>query len=222
MMKTSALSSGLTLYLLQQDSSGAWIQTGIQSPTGTYDWRKYARTIITGPNAVQGYLKAYISSGYGTVWLDDVRLTDVFGGDQPVAFGGTVTSPGGVLTQTANTNGLNLVAKYINAGSAIKVETTLTDTTGSDRGVEVAFRLPLDIPGWTWDRDFVTPMAIATGTRYENLDTSLRRLDARPYPFELSLRHGTQRRGGLLAGLPHGPADEPNCLRRHAGVPRHL
>ncbi len=179
-------------------------------------------TVTTGPNAVQGYLKAYISSGYGTVWLDDVKLSDVFGGDQPVAFGGTVTSSGGVLTQTASTNGLNLSAQFTSVGSAIKVDATLTDTTGADRGVEVAFRLPLDIAGWTWDNDFVTPMTIASGTRYEKLDTYLRKSDARPHPFDLSLRHRTQLRGGLLAGRPHGPADGPIQLRRHAGLPGHL
>ncbi len=170
-MKTSGLSSGLTLYLLQQDSSGVWTQLGISSLTGTDDWRTYAKTIFTGPNAVQGYLKAYVSSGYGTVWLDDIRLNDVFGGDQPVAFGGTVASSGGVLTQTANTNGLNFTAKYTSVGSAIKVDATLKDTTGADRGVEVAFRLPLDIAGWTWDNDFVTPTTIASGIHYEKPDT---------------------------------------------------
>ncbi len=171
-MKTSGLSSGLTLYLFEQDSSGAWTKTGVPSLTGTNGWKAYAMTITTGPNTVQGYLKAYVYSGYGTVWLDDVKLSDVFGGDQPVAFGGTVTSSGGVLTQTASTDGLNLSAKFTSVGSAIKVDATLTDTTGADRGVEVAFRLPLDIAGWTWDNDFITPMTIDSGTRYEKLDTS--------------------------------------------------
>ena len=130
------------------------------------------------------------------MWLDDVKLSDVFGGDQPVAFGGTVTSPGGVLTQTANTNGLNLTAKFTSVGSAIKVDATLTDTTGTDRGVEVAFRLPLDIAGWTWDKDFVTPMTIASGTRYENPDTSTSqaRRSAIPIRFIPSPRYATPRR----------------------------
>ena len=170
-MKTSGLTSGLTLYLLEEDSSGNWTQMGVSSLTGTNGWKTYSKTIFTGPNAVQGYLKAYVSNGYGTAWLDDIRLNDVFGGDQPVAFGGSVSSPGGVLTQTASTNGLNFTAKYTNVGSAIKVDATLTDTTGADRGVEVAFRLPLDIAGWTWDNDFVTPVTIESGIRYEKPDT---------------------------------------------------
>src|SRR5262249_1009091 len=59
-------------------------------------------------------------------------------------------------------------------GSAIRADVTLTDTTGADRAVELSYRLPLDIPGWTWDQDFVTPMTIATGTRYENLDNTFK------------------------------------------------
>ena len=89
-----------------------------------------------------------------------------------MAFGGTVTSPGGVLTQTANTNGLSLTAKFTSVGSAIKVDATLKDTTGADRGIEVAFRLPLDIAGWTWNNDFITPVPIASGIRYERPHTS--------------------------------------------------
>ena len=87
-----------------------------------------------------------------------------------MAFGGTVTSSGGVLTQTASKNGLSLSAKFTSVGSAIKVDATVTDTTGADRAFELSYRLPLDIAGWIWDDDFVTPMTIASGTRYENLD----------------------------------------------------
>jgi IPT/TIG domain/S-layer homology domain len=169
-MKTSGLSQGLALYLLQQDSSGAWIQTGIPSATGTTGWQKYTVLVNTKPNATMGFIKAYVSSGYGTVWLDDVHLTEVFGGTSPAAFGGTVTSSGGVLTQSASHNGLSLNATYTNVGSAIRVDATLTDTTGADRGVELSFRLPLDIVGWSWDDNLITSTAITSNTRYEDLD----------------------------------------------------
>ncbi len=46
----------------------------------------------------------------------------------------------------------------------------MTDTTGADRAFELTYRLPLDVPGWIWDKDFVTPVTIASGTRYEYLD----------------------------------------------------
>ena len=171
-IKTSSLDGYLTVYLMQQDSSGVWTQTGVQSLTGTNDWHKHEMTVHTGPRAVSGYLKAYISSGYGSAWLDDVQLRNVFGGDMPVAFGGSVSSSGGVVTQTASGSGLSLSATFKSVGSAIKVDATLTDTTGADRGVELTFRLPLSIAGWTWDNDFVTPSTIVAGTRYTKLDSS--------------------------------------------------
>jgi hypothetical protein len=169
-MKTSGLSQHLALYFYQQDPSGAWVRTVVTSPTGTNDWTTYTVVVNTQPNAVQGYLDAYVSSGYGTVWLDSVSLTEVFGGVSPAAFGGTVTSSGGVLTQSASHNGLNLNATYTSVGSAIRVDATLTDTTGADRGVELSFRLPLDIVGWSWDDNLMTSTPIASNVRYEDLD----------------------------------------------------
>src|SRR5262249_45437764 len=170
-MKTSGLSSPLSLYLEQQDSGGTWSQIGIASATGTNDWKTYRQTFTTGPDTVQGYLKAYVSSGYGTVWMDDVHLVNVFDGNVPYHFAGSVTSSNGVVTQTASHDGLQLTAQFSNVGSAIRVDATLTDTTGTDRGIRLAFRLPLDIAGGTWDKDFVTPTAIESGTRYEFPDT---------------------------------------------------
>ena len=34
--------------------------------------------------------------------------------------------------------------------------------------MEVSFRLPLDVAGWSWDQDFVTSSVIQDGIRYEN------------------------------------------------------
>jgi hypothetical protein len=169
-IKTSGLSNGLTVYLIQRNASGAGIQTGLQSQIGTSGWTTKNLAITTRPDTVEGYLKIYISSGYGTAWLDDIQLTGVFGTNVPLAFGGSVSGSGGVLTQTASKNGFDLSATYTSVGSAIKVDATVTDTSGSDRTLELTYRLPLDVPGWTWDNDFVTPVTIASGTRYEYLD----------------------------------------------------
>jgi hypothetical protein len=94
-----------------------------------------------------------------------------------------VSSSGGVLTHSASVSGLNLSAKFSSVGSAIKVDTTLTSTTGTDRPVELSFRLPLNIPGWIWDNDLVTPMPIVSGTRYENLNTGFGPQNHSIYPF---------------------------------------
>jgi len=204
-IKTSSLNGYLFVYLMQQDSSGVWTQTGLQSLTGTNDWRKHEMTVHTGPHTVSGYLKAYISSGYGSAWLDDVQLRNVFGGDMPVAFGGSVSSSGGVVTQTASASGLSLSATFKSVGSAIKVDATLTDTTGDDRGVELTFRLPLSIAGWTWDNDFVTPSTIVAGSRYTKLDTNFSNQTLghthSTYPF--ATVHNAS--SAFAMGVPMGP-----------------
>ena len=89
-IKTSGLSNGLTVYLIQRNASGAGIQTGLQSTTGTSNWTTKNLAITTRPDTVEGYLKVYIASGYGTAWLDDIQLTGVFGTNVPLAFGGSV------------------------------------------------------------------------------------------------------------------------------------
>ena len=155
----------------------------------------------TGANAVTGYLKAEIYSGYGTVWLDDVQLSDVFGGEVPVAFGGSVTSDAGGLTQTASVNGLTLNARYTNAGTAIRVDATLTDTTGQDRPVEVSYRLPLDVAGWKWQKNIYSATAIQDGVRYENVDFTINSQGRSTYPFATVTGSATS----ISLAVPMGP-----------------
>jgi IPT/TIG domain-containing protein len=170
-VKTSALSYGLTIFIYEVDALGNSVRHSLGSSTGTAGWLStpLSLSFVSGANASHVYCDAFIYNGYGTAWLDDVKLVDVFGGNLPINFTGTVTSSGGVLTQTASKNNLNLSATFTNVGSAVKVDATLTDTTGTDRAIELAYKLPLNVPGWTWDDDFVTPITIAANTRYQYL-----------------------------------------------------
>jgi hypothetical protein len=181
--KTSAQVGSMALYFLEKGSDGKSVQRGFTSAVGTTLWTKKTLTFTTSPLAISGSFKAEVYSGHGTSWLDDVQLVDVFSGKKPVAFGGSVSSSGGVLTHSASASGLSLSAKFTSIGSAIKVDTTLTSTTGTDRPVELSFRLPLNIPGWIWDNDFVTPTPIVAGTRYENLNTGFGPQNHSIYPF---------------------------------------
>ena len=182
-VKTSGLSRGLDFYLLEQDTSGNWVQRGLSGKSGTTPWSPLTLTYTSGPKAAKAYFKVEENTGYGTAWIDDVRFTAVFGSRVPVAFGGTVTSSSGVLTQTASTNGLTLSAKFTSVGSAIRVDATLTDTTGTDRPIELGFRLPLSVAGWSWEQNFVTSTPIEDGKRYENLDTVFGQQTHSMYPF---------------------------------------
>ncbi len=172
MKSSGAGGSALALYVVEQDQTGAWVQRQASGPALTSSWVQKTLAFTSSPISVQAYVVLNISGGYGTTWVDDIRMTDPFGGSAPVSFGGSVTSSGGTVTQTASKNSLNLSAKFTSVGSAIRADVTLTDTTGTDRGVELAFRLPLDIPGWTWDNDVVTPRPIGSGIRYEYLAAS--------------------------------------------------
>jgi hypothetical protein len=117
--------------------------------------------------------------------------SDPFGGRVPAAFGGTVSSDSGGITQTASKNGVTLNARFTNAGTAIRVDVTLTDTTGSDRPIELGFRLPLNVAGWSWEQNFVTSLPISTGTKYESLDASFGGTQKKSnYPFA-TVRNGS-------------------------------
>jgi PKD repeat protein len=173
-VRTSGLSYPFTIFLYEVDSVGNSIRRALSSQTGTNGWLSNPLTVtfVSGANASYVYCVGFVYNGYGTAWLDDVQLVDVFGGNQPINFTGSVTSTGGVLTQTASHNNLNLSATFTSVGSAIRVDATLTDTTGTDRALELAYQLPLDVPGWTWDNDIITPVTIVNSVRYQYLDPS--------------------------------------------------
>jgi hypothetical protein len=182
-VKTSALSSVLDVYLIERDSAGHLVQRGLSSDSGTNDWETRSLTFTSGPVAVSAYFKVEIYSGYGTAWIDDVRMFDVFAGRAPAAFGGSVSADGADLLQTAMDGGLKLEARVSSVETAIRVDATLSDTTGRDRAIELSFRLPLDVPGWVWDQSSVTANVIGDGVRYENLDSSFGTQSHSLYPF---------------------------------------
>jgi hypothetical protein len=182
-MRTAAVSTALNFFLVERDSAGNLIQRGLSSDSGTSDWTTNDMTIVSGPAAVSAFFKVEIYSGHGTAWIDEIQMLDVFGGHDPEPFAASTISSGGGLVQTASADGLTLTARYTNVGDAIEVAATLVDSTGRDRGVELSFGLPLDIPGWSWEQNPVISRAIAAGTRYENLDTSFGAQGHSLYPF---------------------------------------
>ena len=182
-IRTAGLSAPLTLYLIERTSNGSVLQRGVSGPTGTADWTSESLTFTSGASAVQAYFKAEVYSGSGTAWLDDVQMADIFGGKTPLLVGGEVAVRSGVVTQTARSEGLELTARFRNAGSAIRVDATLEDTTGHDRAVELSFGLPLAASGWTWEDSFVHSTPVVSGARYETLDTAFGAQAHSTYPF---------------------------------------
>jgi hypothetical protein len=204
-IRTAGLTPFLNVYVIEQDASGNAIQRGVSSESGTADWHRRSLSFVSSPRAASASFKVVVSSGYGTAWLDDVRLVDVFAGAPATPMRGAVSIEEGVLRQGYSGNGLELDARFTGGPEAIRVDATLTDTTGRDRAIELTFRLPLAIAGWIWDDDFVTPRTIAVTKRYENLDepfaTQTRGHTHSVYPFATVRDPGA----ALSLAIPMGP-----------------
>jgi hypothetical protein len=200
-------SYSLSLYLVEQDSSGTvLVQRSLDASKGTSDWLLKSLSFTTSPTAAKAYLYANVYSGYGTIWVDNISLSDVFGGAKPLAFGGTVTSDASGFTQAATINGLSLVARFTSVGTAVKVDATLQGTTGADRAVELSFRLPLNAVGWSWENTLVSATPINAGTRYYNLDYAFKggQQTHSVYPFA-TVRNAT---AAFSLAVPMGPQME--------------
>ncbi|MGE5277053.1 MAG: hypothetical protein ACM3SU_08670 [Acidobacteriota bacterium] len=187
--RTSGVSGSLKLYVVERDSAGRLVQRGVASASGTNDWETLSLTFTSSPIAAGASFKAEIYSGYGTAWLDAVEMLDVFGGRTPAPLAGTVAANSDGLTLTASMDGLDLAARFVDAGPAIRVEATLADSSAQDRAIELSFRLPLDLTGWTWEQNPVASLPIAEGVRYENLDRSFGAQSHSLYPLA-TVRNG--------------------------------
>jgi hypothetical protein len=182
-IRTAALNGSLDVYVVEQDALGRVVQRGFSSDSGTHDWQTRRLTFVTSPIAVSASLKFEVYSGHGTAWIDDVRMLDVFAGKDPEAFGGSVSASGGEIRQSSSVDGLELEAHFSSAGDAILVDATVSDTTGRDRAIEVTFRLPLDVPGWSWEQNPAVSFPITDGVRFENLDSFFGTQTHSVYPF---------------------------------------
>ena len=182
-MRTLGLSYPLVLFLVEQNSDGSTTQFALSGATGTTDWTTEMLQLTTGPLAVSGFLRAEIFNGFGTAWLDDVRIYDLFAGAAPAPFSGTVTSGATSVTQHAEVQGLVLDATFTGQTDAIRVDVTLSDSTGRDRAIELSFGLPLALTGWSWERNPIASVPIVDGGRYDNLDTSFHGQAHSRYPL---------------------------------------
>jgi hypothetical protein len=75
-------------------------------------------------------------------------------------------------TQTATVNALKFDLAFSPTPSAIAVDLTVTDLSGADRAIDVAYRLPVSASGWTWSDSLIDTRTISGATRYETLATT--------------------------------------------------
>ena len=172
-VKAEGLTRGLDISVVEQDGEGRVAERNTRRTiSGTRDWTPVSLSFTTGPTAARAYVQVSLSSGRGKAWVDDVSVRDLFAGRVPTALGGKVVADAEGLTQTQTRDGMTVVARYSNVGGAVRVDATLTDSTGRDRAFELSFRLPIAPEGWNWEKNLFESAPIRAGTRYEELDTA--------------------------------------------------
>src|SRR5215831_20272014 len=72
--------SGVSIYIIETDQVGNAVQRGVAYPWATNAWGQKIVVFTSSPITSHAYIKINVSGGYGTAWVDDVRLTDPFGG----------------------------------------------------------------------------------------------------------------------------------------------
>jgi hypothetical protein len=75
--------------LVELNASGKSLnQTRLLFGKGTNDWTQKKARFNTGSNTTLVYVYAYISKGYGTLWVDDVELYEELNDNNLIINGG--------------------------------------------------------------------------------------------------------------------------------------
>mgnify|MGYP005836263191 CR=1 FL=1 len=225
------------IYLVFRGANGQLRQAGLYfgEAMSDRDWTPCARTFTAGPDETSATVYCNLYGAQGTVWVDDLRLTEV-GRPPAESWRRRLTAPlkrdGGALVQEQSWSdvGLKLKAMYASAGQYVSVSGHVEDLTGKDRAVEMTWELPLDATGWQWADDIVSRRPIGHDMVYR----TTWECPAGPgynqvYPF-VSVADGS---AGLAvgAGLAQGPRvysieydHGAKCLlvRSHFGLSRQV
>lgn len=199
------------VYLLFRRPKGQVRQVGLYLGPAAADqeWAKYSQTFTAGPDETAATVYCNLYKAQGTVWVDDLRLTEV-GRPPDESWRRRLTAPlkrdGGALVQEQSFGdvGLKLKALYASAGQYLSISGHVEDLSGKDRAVEMTWELPLDATGWQWADDIVSRRPVGRDMVYR----TTWECPAGPgynqvYPFT-SLAEGNT---GLAvgAGLAQGP-----------------
>lgn len=168
-LRSADLEGTPILHLRRRDADGNLIDRqanfdyfGIYHP----NWVRIQHTFQTLPGTVEGELMLHVPRGRaGTIWIDDLsvrRLSDpVF---EPVR--GRLDPVSGGARLLAEWNGIDIQAELLAGPDGIHVDGSLQDLTGSDRAVQLAFRLPVDAEGWSWGDGLEGGRTIESGSTY--------------------------------------------------------
>ena len=133
------------------DSKG---QQGVTIPKQDGVWLPLTWEIVTESKTTRLSLRADIYHATGTLWLDDLFVEEYSEGMYEPVAARVEAVPGGVALHAAmSKRGLDLQATLRGDKECIRIDGTISDTTGRDRALGVKFALPLDLSGWTWHLD---------------------------------------------------------------------
>ncbi len=174
---------------------------------GTRDWLRMRHLFTTAPATTNVTFYANLYGGYGTAWFDDVSVRQLQGGlAKPLEGEVTGTAEGATATYRDGDLGIELTADFRALRNNIRCDLELRDLLGEDRGLQVMWRLPLALAGWTWYDDATTPRTVEGDALFENVYRRGQVVQFSQYPWS-SVTHGTS---GLSLAVP---VDVPRTFR---------
>ncbi|MBN1672332.1 MAG: sigma-70 family RNA polymerase sigma factor [Kiritimatiellae bacterium] len=142
----------------------------LDRPRPDGEWHHSVGVLRLASGTCELRLQAVIKESTGTLWLDDISVVPV-GGDALRTMSGRVERRGSDLTLSAASaeQRLSLRSVFRARPHGIDVVSELEDSSGKDRAVLVAFRLPLDAQGWNWGIDVHEWEKVEKPTTYEHI-----------------------------------------------------
>jgi hypothetical protein len=142
------------LYIEQLQEDGTWAhpQTGIPTASGDRDWWRLSQAVTVLPGT--RYLRIYgnIYSGYGTLWVDDIRLVRLSEALNAEVLEGQMrgTEQGARFTAELPDAGLELSADITPHPAHLRVDAVVRSRGQADLALECGLILPVDLSGWRW------------------------------------------------------------------------
>ncbi|MCL2541593.1 MAG: hypothetical protein FWE71_03925 [Nocardioidaceae bacterium] len=162
----------------------------------TADWYRKFVGFTTGNDVTSVRVSAQVVDGSGTVWFDDLQVTQLFG--HPWGSGrGTVTKTRGGAHFTGAASGLGITASLASQPGDIRINGTVSSSTKADVPFQLRVAVPLDAVGWSWWDDPRHSRTIEAGRTYDYL-TQWNLQQTSRYPFN-TVSDG---RSALTIGVP--------------------
>ncbi len=138
---------------VRQLASGTFTETSrAYGYTDAAGWHRRVLGFKTGREVRKVLIKAFLSGGSGSVWLDDFHLSELL---EPEAREMSFVSgeeARNLVTQraTLTRDGLVLSATYSGARDHIRIDGSVSSTDREDKAFQLTYTLPVDATGWRW------------------------------------------------------------------------